>query len=596
MTRSTLRLQLTQFVDRTFNMTSLSNTQLVSDRQSFALGIEHTAVKQLAANQSRARFSRLLERMQSKRRLGLTILAVLLAVLWLGQAVLGVMFRETAPAGKLLLWIPLSLGAYFIWNFLKTAGQKPLEPFEWTESEREWLLSAPLPRKEAIAFRFSAIAKSALIKSLIFGFVMIPDLRIVPLGFLGILAALIFIDLIRVLLESVVWGLSKFELSLFRLLVFGSAAIIVGRALVVAIFLQPTIETTHAFGFLLQFLSAIHVQTDAWYGKALLFPFTQIASLMVAETIDLFVAVRLVAFGAVIVALSKSLVFIDSWFLNRHNELERLQLATATRTSEQVKKVASNPKNVTKPISLQGTGGLAWRQWLGAMEHRGTLAVSLLIPSLLCCLPALAGGEGASLVGNTVGSLAFYSLLLLPSALKFDFRRDVDRLTMLKALPISPFRAVAGQLLTPIAIATLFQIATLLLVMLLHPYHPTYALIGMLFLLPFNLFIFSYENLAFLWFPHRLRQEGMQVLLRSILAFTAKSLFFATTFAASYAWVLISKQLHQNLFANSTWLSTANIFAFGVMFSLISICGLTFFAVVRSYDRFDPSSDLSAID
>ena len=582
-------------------MTS-SAANLNSSDRSFGLGIHHQAVKKLVASQSRARFVRLLERMKSKRRLGLTALAVVLAAIWLGQAILGVMFRATAPAGKLMVWIPLSLGTYCIWNFLKAAGQKPVEPFEWTESEREWLLSAPLPRQEAIAFRFSSITRAALIKSLIFGFVMIPDLRIIPLGFLGILAALIFIDLVRMLVESIAWGLNKFELLLFRTLVFGAATIVVGRALLVAFFSIPLTGaegSVASFGFLMQFINELISQAETWYGKLLLLPFSQIASVIVAHSITIAVVAKLVVFAATIMMLSKSLLYVDRLFSKRHIQIERQQLATATRKTDESlthNKSRKSKPAVSKPWGLKGIGGLAWRQWLGAWEIRGTLAVSLLIPALLSCMPAMAGGQGGSLVTNTIGALAFYSLVLLPAGLKFDFRRDVYRLTMLKALPITPLRAVIGQLLVPTAIATLFQIASLALVMVISPYNPLYALIGMVFLLPFNLFIFSFENLSFLWFPHRLRQEGLQVLMRSILAFTAKSMIFAAAFIGCYAWVLTAKGIHENFFEHSSLLTTANIFAFGILFFSTAIALLTFAGVVRAYDRFDPSSDLSAVD
>ena len=57
----------------------------------------------------------------------------------------------------------------------------------------------------------------------------------------------------------------------------------------------------------------------------------------------------------------------------------------------------------------------------------------------------------------TAGTLAFYTFLLLPTAVRYDFRRDLDRMAMLKSLPISPAATVIGQTITPILIATVFQ-------------------------------------------------------------------------------------------------------------------------------------------
>jgi len=58
---------------------------------------------------------------------------------------------------------------------------------------------------------------------------------------------------------------------------------------------------------------------------------------------------------------------------------------------------------------------------------------------------------------------AFYTFLLLPTALRFDFCRDLDRLATLKGLPITPIAAAMGQTLTPVLIATLFQSGVLTL-------------------------------------------------------------------------------------------------------------------------------------
>ena len=57
----------------------------------------------------------------------------------------------------------------------------------------------------------------------------------------------------------------------------------------------------------------------------------------------------------------------------------------------------------------------------------------------------------------TAGTLAFYTFLLLPTAVRFDFRRDLDRMAMFKGLPISPAATVIGQTITPILIATRFK-------------------------------------------------------------------------------------------------------------------------------------------
>ena len=56
-----------------------------------------------------------------------------------------------------------------------------------------------------------------------------------------------------------------------------------------------------------------------------------------------------------------------------------------------------------------------------------------------------------------VSGALFYSFVLLPEAIKFDFRLDSDHLCQLKMLPMTPTRVVLGQLATPVLLTCLFQ-------------------------------------------------------------------------------------------------------------------------------------------
>ena len=188
------------------------------------------------------------------------------------------------------------------------------------------------------------------------------------------------------------------------------------------------------------------------------------------------------------------------------------------------------PRAAARPASAaanRGRGQFGLAQAVGAVHYRTSLAVSLIVPGLLSCLTLLTPQSGCLMLVQLVGGLVFYSFLLLPTALKFDFRRDIDRLATLKALPISPLAVTLGQLTMPVFLCTLFQIVVLLVALALRPYHLALFIAAMLVLARTNVLIFALENLIFLLYPYRLNQEGLGVFFRSILAFTAKSILFA---------------------------------------------------------------------
>ena len=81
----------------------------------------------------------------------------------------------------------------------------------------------------------------------------------------------------------------------------------------------------------------------------------------------------------------------------------------------------------------------------------------------MASLPLLVPGDGLATYLTVFGGVVFYSFVLLPAALKLDFRRDFDHLALLKSLPMKPLTVVIGQLATPVALTWFFQIAILTL-------------------------------------------------------------------------------------------------------------------------------------
>lgn len=108
---------------------------------------------------------------------------------------------------------------------------------------------------------------------------------------------------------------------------------------------------------------------------------------------------------------------------------------------------------------MRGAGPLAWRQCLEMVRNpRGVLLVLLVVMSgsvgvlLLPSLDPDSGSVPPLLLPGIGAGMVFLVSLMTGDNLAFDFRRDLDRMGVLKALPISSLAIACGQ----IAAATFF--------------------------------------------------------------------------------------------------------------------------------------------
>ena len=173
----------------------------------------------------------------------------------------------------------------------------------------------------------------------------------------------------------------------------------------------------------------------------------------------------------------------------------------------------------------------------------------MIAPAVLACAPCFVIADPYIAFLATTGTLAFYTFLLLPTALRFDFRRDLDRLATLKGLPITPAAAVIGQTLAPVLIATLFQSGVLAFAIAARSLPPHHLVMAMLVMIPLNVLVFGLDNLIYLLYPYRVQQEGLEIFLRTMLTFTGKGLLFAVGLAAMAAWGFAAAALTRGLSA-----------------------------------------------
>jgi hypothetical protein len=531
----------------------------------------------------------------------LSILALVLAIVWLGQVVVSILLRQPADPQKLHAWIPLGLLAYTIYHLLRAACRTPIEPFEWTPAEVEVMGGAPLRRQDVVMYRLMAIAIAAIAKAGCFALVMWPDMPVWLAGFAGMFLALLLVDLIRMAVEITVYGLSRREFLCFRIVVLGLAAIAVGMAVADAVPLPDTTagELPSSLAIGLRVLNSLMDLRHTFVGTVLVAPFEFLATVILAPQWSMTLLLQLVIALAMVLTFTTGVVGLDQAMERRRVSAQRRifrELSSRrTESSELAHAAARLPGPATHSLRVPprwlGWGPLFWRQLRGAVHYRTSLCIAMLVPGLLSCLTLLTPHRGTMMLIQLVGGLIFYSFLLLPTAFKFDFRRDVDRLAVLKALPISPAAVTIGQLAVPVLLCTLFQTMVLLIAMLVRPYQASLLMAAIVLLLPTNVLIFSLENLIFLLYPYRLNQEGLGVFFRSILTFTGKGILFAGALGVALLWAIAARHII------SLWADSPNSLAGHIVFMTglwLLIAGTaigTTALLVRAYRHFDPSQD-----
>ncbi|MEL7498140.1 MAG: hypothetical protein AAFN77_11050 [Planctomycetota bacterium] len=558
----------------------------------------HPATGMLLRAQTKGLLNRLFASLRTPRKRVLAIFAIVLGCLWLSQAVATIFLRESADAESLRAWIPLALLTYSVWHIFKLATKKVEEPFAWTPSEREFVLAAPLTRTQQITYRMLSVFSAALAKAVCFTVLMIPDVPLWYAGLIGMLLGLAFVDLIRVSAELVIFGLGKTGRKWFRILVIGAATVTFVIAVVSCFGSQQAaaeLSSPGALEFFRHLLREAMSLSETAIGQVLLAPFEIFSAIILATSVSVSWGVCLIS-GIILVGLMTFVTYrLDQWMLSSALKRERVALAEASQRRQhkpiEDQQVAS--RSVSVPWRLAGTGGLIWRQSLGAIHYWQSVVVAMVLPIFLSCLPLMANHSKSVMLLHIVGGTLFYSFLLLPSALILDFRRDINRMTVLKSLPISPLAVTIGQLATPVLICWMFQWSVLSIALISGKVIWWQAMMSGILILPITVLIFAIENYVFLLAPYQRNKEGFDVFLRTILTFTGKGLMFVIGIA-----MLIGAQFAITLSMAQTSLSlaTKNGISLSCIWLLVFAVASGFvYAISRQYAKFDPSQDVPGI-
>ncbi|MBX3439323.1 MAG: hypothetical protein KF861_17675 [Planctomycetaceae bacterium] len=550
------------------------------------------ALRDLLLMRTRARIRRLQRSFSSPHRVLFSSIAIVLPVVWAVNFAASMLFRERFSADAFRSGVLLTGVGYSLWYVLKACIHRPAAAIEWTPAEESLICGGPFRRSDLIRYRLAQIFSATFLKAAFSSIMFLPELALWWTGFVGMLLGLAILDLARLAVETVLCGLSDRSYRLTRLVVFLLAGTGLASAATSAVTSNAmrTRQWPSALALPIEFAHQLAALRDTLPGQILSVPLLPFVEVISAERVS-WSLLGWLAVSACLTATCVPLVIrLDAEFASRSAAAARRSYSSVATDRRSRRRATPEPSGLPLVARVRGAGPIAWRQWQGVRKYQTGLLLALGVPAALSCLPLIERGESIETFLNVAGMLCLYSFLLLPAALKFDFRRDYDRLPILKTLPVRPLAIVVGQLATPIVLSTMLQVFVLAIAFLVCPVPLTIAVNALLMIIPLNVVIFGLDNLIYLMYPYRQSEEGLQPFVRATLTFTAKGLLFATAIAFVYLWAVSCRRMsdfpvisglgdHRLLFAAGLW---AMMIAVGAGLVILS---------ARVFDRFDPCID-----
>ena len=503
----------------------------------------HPALGKLIVLQSRGKLRRVLRKCQSRRRAILTVVALGLATIWLAQAVVAIVLRPPADPAKFASIAPICMFAVCLLKTARLLMTRENAGVRFRPAELMLLQTAPLLHREIRTYKVAGHAVSVVITALCASFFLCPDVPMWIGAFLGALCTMLFTYLTYMVVAVVFEHLSHSAYRRVQL----TAASILGLVVFFCLTHGPTRPdvAVHWTGVaqLDSFLDGVVVLSETTVGTVLLAPFLACTRIMTAPSVASVCAWG--SGGAVINLVALFLLLFLEQKLSRRTELReqrdyRLLRDNFVVTPAEVVQPSTRRRCLPQLPWLGGAGPVAWRQLVTAWHNR--TGVTLLLVFFTASLSGLLLSWFDGHVDDPVKILfvlVVMTNLILPAILTYDFRRDVDRFAALKSLPISSRGIVLGELLTPVLISTICQIAVVAIVASVHTHLAAPLAIGCYFLLPANVVIYGLENFVFLLYPYRITEYDLQASTRRVVMLFAKLLVLFGTLLFALATALL---------------------------------------------------------
>lgn len=560
----------------------------------------HPALWQLAKSRMSGRLRTMVASFTQPRKLLVSILGTILAAVWLSNVIASILLREQYDPAAMRLWMTLMLTLYAGWHLVRVSWQRPESSIEWSETEKNNLLPSPFTREELVQYRLVTVLGATTLKAGIGTMLLLPDLPHPLLGFLALWFGLAFVELIRLNSDTLAAGLGNTAFQVFRgIVVFTVASLGVSfsyTALTMTQSISSVSQVPVVFQFGVNFFTVVKSAIQSPVGAWISAPFRLFVDIMVSTHLTARVLLMTAAGFSIIVVAVWTLLRLDRWseraITLREKEITGLQQVLDEAALQHDLSNWHLPKRMVAACG----GAVVWRQCVGAYRYGTGVLLALVPPAILAAMPLfMTRLSDRMAVVNFLGGLVFYSFLLLPSAMKFDFRRDYSHLLLLKMLPLSPWRVVVGQMITPVLITTFFQYAMLGLACAIRGMETGILIAALISFPAMNFAVYGWENLMFLIFPQKLKQEGVEVFLRTTVIFTAKGLTCVIVFVLLFLWAMVSAELAKGLGQLVPALADRRlVFGIGVWLSISALGLLMTVLAARQFRSLDAFPEAQA--
>jgi hypothetical protein len=469
-------------------------------------------------------------RIGSSRRLVASTLAV---TFFIAYALCGVFIlanRAAADPDRLQLWLSGGMVIYLIYHTVRCVWSQQTSDLELTDAEKLWLGGAPLQRSSVVVYHVGTLVVESFLKTLLLMVVLARDVHRIELLAVGVFTSLVMLQVLRICIKRWFGGLAAASSRMARVLATAVAMAVVAQVLARLVAVVPFGSPTPRYigSLFTQLGETAASNTVHW----LAIPWWPASRLIVAQRYDMVTCFSLACSLAMIPLAIAALVRVDSWARIKALHLERdrfrrRQYRTAEtmrsdwRTSGAGYRSASTAATHSIPTWIQTAAALMSRQAVTIRRYRATILFTFLIPTLLCLSP-LATGQVARQWMLVVGGTALCTILLAPSALRIDFRRDLRRMMLLRGMPVRPLSMVIGQIGYPVLITLLFQGITLAVAAAVTRPGWGQVLMWSGLLSALAVFTFACENALFLAYPHHEHSQGIAMLIRAKLTFLGK--------------------------------------------------------------------------
>jgi len=507
------------------------------------------------------------------------VLLLLIGLFFFGSWIASIIFSPSnnRPNPEILdRFGPLGLLAMCLVNFFLATGERV---FSFRAAEVDFLFPGPFTRRQLLMYKVIGIVAATLFQCLFFLLFLHKWGGLLLATFLGSFLLLLFFQFLTLALTMLASTI-------------GARAYSRGRRLVLVLLLV-VLAAVVSQGLLSGDLQAILARMEdstawqvirtplSWFVKAFraeqLWPdFVKYGSL--ALLVDLVL---------VCVVLTLDAQYLEASAAASERLYQRMQ---RLRSGQGILAASSSSGrarfSIPMPARLGGIGTMIWRQWL--MVLRSYLLIFLALGLGVAGLAPLVvsikeGVQSAAMVYTTTGMLIGFPIMLTPTVL-CDFRGDVDRMEVLKSLPIRPTWLAVGQLLAPSLVVVAVQaLVAAVAMVVIGRFEPIIAAVPLL-ALPVNFVVFGVDNLLFLLFPMRMVATSpgdFQTSGRYMLVFVAKFLCLGPIVLAALLVGLLLGLLTNNVAAGlaGAWIV--------VLCSGVAVVPLVVFA----FKRFDVATD-----